>query len=167
MVDAQGFLTPEIKPIEPAPEAEPQLESEVAPTPEVPVEAAPPVVEAPKVEVSEQPVRVPAPVQVAPVQKTELQTEIEDIMSKDLTDVFLALPDNKKEAFKVAGEEAASKIMILIQTGKVKVKKILDIIRDWLRVIPAVNKFFLEQEAKIKTDAIVRLVEEREKSGSI
>jgi len=28
---------------------------------------------------------------------------------------------------------------------------------DWLKILPGVNKFFLEQEAKIKTDKILAL----------
>jgi len=28
---------------------------------------------------------------------------------------------------------------------------------NWLKLIPGVNKFFLEQEAKIKTDEVLKL----------
>jgi hypothetical protein len=167
MVDTQGFLVPEVPSSEPTPEVAPEQTKEAPISAEVAAESVSAPVEAAPVEVQEQPVRVPVVAPVAPVAKDELQNEIEGIMSKDLTDVFLNLPDNKKEAFKIAGEQAAIKIMAMIQEGKVKVKKILDIIRDWLRIIPGVNKFFLEQETKIKADAILNLVAEREKSGQI
>jgi hypothetical protein len=42
----------------------------------------------------------------------------------------------------------------MIQSGKVNIKKIRNLIIRWLRVIPGVNRYFLEQEAKIKTDRI-------------
>ena len=35
--------------------------------------------------------------------------------------------------------------------------KIIDVIKKWLSIIPGINKFFLEQEAKIKTDKIMEL----------
>jgi hypothetical protein len=45
------------------------------------------------------------------------------------------------------------------------VKKILALIRDWLKLIPGVNRFFLEQEAKIKTDKILLAAEEKKQQG--
>ena len=31
----------------------------------------------------------------------------------------------------------------------------MSLIREWLKVIPGINKFFLEQTVKIKTDKII------------
>ena len=45
--------------------------------------------------------------------------------------------------------------------AKLKVKKVVNLIKKWLTMIPGVNKFFLEQEAKIKTDEIVKLKEDK------
>ena len=39
----------------------------------------------------------------------------------------------------------------------IKVKKIIGLIIDWLNIIPNVNKFFVKQNAKIKTDKILEL----------
>jgi len=36
---------------------------------------------------------------------------------------------------------------------------IMELVLEWLRMIPKVNKYFLEQEAKIKTDRIVKYAE--------
>jgi hypothetical protein len=44
-----------------------------------------------------------------------------------------------------------------MDSAKFKVKAIVDLIKKWLAIIPGVNKFFLEQEAKIKTDQIIAL----------
>ncbi|MCH8049516.1 hypothetical protein IH979_02285 [Patescibacteria group bacterium] len=71
------------------------------------------------------------------------------------------LPEEKKPAFKARGEEIAATVKTMVDTGKVRVKKILDLIREWLSMIPGVNKFFLEQEAKIKTDKVMDYVEEQ------
>lgn len=90
---------------------------------------------------------------------------VEDILAEDLTDVFLALPADKKLLFKQKGEEVAKKIIQMAESGRVKIQKILDLVREWLKLIPGVNKFFLEQEAKIKSDSILLYVESRN-SGS-
>jgi hypothetical protein len=45
----------------------------------------------------------------------------------------------------------------------VSTKKIFVLIRAWLKIIPGVNRFFLEQEAKIKTDKILFVTEEEKK----
>lgn len=167
MVDAQGFLTPEIKPTQPeeikVEKPETAVISEAAIETVEPAQQPEAMAETPKPEVRVLPTSTPVQLQ-APLAKDEFQIEIEELMSKDLTDVFLNLPANKREAFRLAGEEAARKIKEMVDKGKVKVRKVLEIIRDWLRIIPGVNKFFLEQEAKIKTDQVLRLIEEKKKS---
>ena len=65
--------------------------------------------------------------------------------------------DRIREEFKLKGEQAASQIRELLKSAHIKVKKILRLILDWLRMLPGVNHFFLEQEAKIKTDKIIAL----------
>jgi hypothetical protein len=59
--------------------------------------------------------------------------------------------------FKKVGEETVVKINKLLLETKVKVNKIVALIRKWLKLIPGVNKFFLEQEVKIKADKIMRI----------
>ena len=41
-----------------------------------------------------------------------------------------------------------------------KIKKIFELLLQWLKLLPGVNKFFLEQEAKIKVDQIMSLREQ-------
>ena len=36
---------------------------------------------------------------------------------------------------------------------------VMELVYEWLRMIPKINKYFLEQEAKIKTDKIVKYAE--------
>lgn len=96
-------------------------------------------------------------VSVVGIQKSFGIQAIENILEEDLGDVYFSLTPQKQQEFKKAGEETAIKISILVQKTKVKAKKIISLIRDWLLLIPGVNKFFLEQEAKIKADKIIEL----------
>jgi len=47
----------------------------------------------------------------------------------------------------------------------VKPRAVLHAVNKWLKAIPKVNPYFLEQEAKIKTDQVMSLVEERRKES--
>lgn len=140
------------RPVEVVPEVEPAREAEPV---EAPVEAAPEEQPAPQ----EAP-PPPAPVAVAPVApaaKDPTTAQIEELLAEDLTDEFLNMSPEKQQEFKQKGEETAGKIREILEQAKVNARKIFDLIRDWLKLIPGVNKFFLEQEAKIKTDKILRL----------
>jgi len=64
---------------------------------------------------------------------------------------------SEQKAFKLKGEETVTKINELLSHTKVKVNKIIALIRDWLKLIPGINKFFLEQETKIKADKIIKI----------
>lgn len=83
--------------------------------------------------------------------------EIDEILSAGLSEIFLKMPPKEQASFKKTGEETVKKINNLLSETKVKVNKIIDLIRRWLKIIPGVNKFFLEQEAKIKADKIINL----------
>jgi len=85
------------------------------------------------------------------------EEEIDAILSDGLDEIFLKMEPKEQKAFKKKGEEAVSKISQLLNSAKVKVNKIIALIREWLSMIKGINKFFLEQEVKIKTDKILRL----------
>lgn len=87
--------------------------------------------------------------------------KVEEILSKDMEKVFLSLDTVTQIKFKQKGEETARKISDLLKTGKAKLKNILSLIVEWLRIIPQVNKYFLEQEAKIKADEIFALTKNK------
>lgn len=97
------------------------------------------------------PVGTPVPKEV------ERQAEIERILEDDLGTVYFNLPDDKKEMFRIKGEQTAYEINGLLSATKIKVQKIIKLIKNWLLIIPGVNRFFLEQEAKLKTDEIIKL----------
>ena len=90
-------------------------------------------------------------------QKTEEQIQIETILSEGLESVYAELPPNRQAEFKAKGEETAKKIEKLMQSVKVKMRKVASLIRDWLKMIPGVNKYFLEQESKIKADKLMEM----------
>ena len=85
------------------------------------------------------------------------QKEIEAVMSKDIDKYYMKMDKPTQVEFKRVGEETAKKINQILIEGKVKAKKIIDLIRAWLTMIPGINKFFIEQETKIKTDEIMKL----------
>lgn len=93
--------------------------------------------------------------------------QVENILEEDLKDIYSNLPPLEQKRFREEGEEVASRIQKMIIDLKIKAKQILNLIRGWLKIIPGVNRFFLEQEAKIKTDKLMILAkyEEEKKRG--
>lgn len=153
-----------------APEVPPVVE--VA---EVPEEAEPVIVEEPEEQIEpEEPQMVeqaappppPAPVVVAKPAKDRLTQEIEEVLEEDLKELYMAMPKEKQAEFRQKGEETLSSVRELLRAAHVNIKKIFQLIRDWLKIIPGVNRYFLEQEAKIKTDKIILVSEEEKKRGS-
>ncbi|MFA4845298.1 MAG: hypothetical protein WC654_01935 [Patescibacteria group bacterium] len=110
---------------------------------------------------------VSTPVRPAPPKIDRLAKEIESILSEDLTDIYLAMSPDTQQEFKVKGEETASKVRELVRAVKINAKKVFQLIRDWMKMIPGVNHFFLEQEAKIKTDKILLVSEEERKQNDV
>ncbi|MBD3311438.1 MAG: hypothetical protein GF349_03005 [Candidatus Magasanikbacteria bacterium] len=92
-----------------------------------------------------------------PQTRDELSLQIEKIMEEGLDEAFESLTPTQKQEFKIKGEETAIKIRNLLRSAKVKVKEVFTLIIEWLKILPGVNKFFLEQEAKIKADKILSL----------
>lgn len=87
----------------------------------------------------------------------EITVKIEKIMEDGLADAFLEMTTVQKQEFKIKGEAAAAQIREILRGTKIKVKKIFQVLVDWLKMIPGVNRFFIEQEAKIKADRIFSL----------
>lgn len=94
-------------------------------------------------------------------QKDDLTQEIESILEKGLEDAYQEMTPVQQQEFKIKGEETAKKIRDLIQAGKAKVKKIFELIFEWLKALPGVNKFYIEQEAKIKADKVAKLEQQK------
>lgn len=93
----------------------------------------------------------------APQPKSELLLEVEDILADDLALIYQKMTPENQRRFKAKGEEVARTIWQMIETAKLQLKKILTLLREWLKMIPGVNRYFLEQETKIKIDKIIEL----------
>lgn len=85
------------------------------------------------------------------------QKQVENILAEDLTDLYLGLTPQKRQEFKKVGEETAGKISRLLAKAKINIGEIIKLIKKWLYLIPGINKYFLEQEAKIKADELIKL----------
>ena len=92
-----------------------------------------------------------------PHTKSERLIEIEKIMTNNLDQVYSKLDAQTQAMVKAEGEKTANKIETLIEQGTALAKGVLGLIRGWLNKIPGMNKFFLEQESKLKTDKIMAI----------
>lgn len=150
-----GLRTPERKPQAEAPEAALEtVETRQA-------EARPSTAETQLPETRGLP-EAPAYQSIAPpAQRTKdpVLKRVEEILEQGLVETYLALPPDLKQKFKTKGEETAGKIQQMIASAKLQAGKVVRLIVSWLRLIPQVNRFFLEQDAKIKTDRIIALAE--------
>ncbi len=96
-----------------------------------------------------------APAQVA--QKDEVAVEVDKILEDGLGDFVEDMPAEARQRFLSKGQEVSGQIAGMVRGFRVEVRRVIQLIQDWLQTIPGVNRFFLEQEAKIKTDRIVDL----------
>ncbi len=83
--------------------------------------------------------------------------QIENVLSDGLEDVYFSMDKRQQRVFKETGEKVAEQIYVLLHDAKIKVKKIFELILNWLRLIPEVNKWFVLQEAKLRTDKILKI----------
>lgn len=108
-----------------------------------------------------------AAVPAMPEQKDKYRVRVERVLEQNLWDLYFALPQGAREKFKAQGEAAAAALRTAIESKRVKPSQVLKPVLKWLKTIPKVNPYFLEQEAKIKTDQIMALVEERKKEEGL
>lgn len=90
--------------------------------------------------------------------------QVEDLLAEGLMQLYMSLPEERRAAFKQKGEDVANKITDMILYGKARVKEVWKLIGEWLRLVPGVNKYYLEQEIKIKTDRIMTFAESSAKA---
>lgn len=106
-----------------------------------------------------------APATIGPVAavlapQLKQQKQIEKILAQGLEDIYLSLKPERQKKFKQAGEETAVKINKILVKAKINIGAIIKLIKKWLSLIPGVNKYFLEQEAKIRAEEIVKMKNE-------
>ncbi len=98
---------------------------------------------------------------VIQAQKDEVVIEVEKILEEGVGPFYASLPPEAKPVFKKRGEEVAKQIAEMVRTLHLKVSKVVKLITEWMKTIPGINKYFLEQEAKIKADMLKQLVDAR------
>ncbi len=105
-----------------------------------------------------------APVARTRADKSEALRKIEHVLESDLQEVYKKMPPDLQQSFRKRGEDTAVQVEVLLQKVKVQTKKIFQLLFAWLKIIPGVNQYFLEQEAKLKTDELLRLKEDLDKT---
>lgn len=103
----------------------------------------------------------------APLPKTAVRLEIESVLSEHINAMISHMDVEAKTAFKLQANETASTIEKRVNTAKATAKKVIRLITTWLRLIPGVNEFYIEQEAKIKADKILELQNRHPETRSI
>jgi hypothetical protein len=101
----------------------------------------------------------PVPAPASQISKDPVFKKVEEIMEEDLKDTYWSMPPDLRAKFKQKGETVAESVRQMIIGAKIKASKVLKLIVAWLKMIPHVNRFFLEQEAKLKTDRIMNFAE--------
>lgn len=109
-----------------------------------------------------QPVDLPTPQPVVldaqPANPTTAQVQqVEEVMADGLGDAYAAMSPTEQQEFKRVGESTAAAIIEVLTSAKAQVQKVVTLILRWLRLIPNVNPYYLEQQARIKADAIINL----------
>lgn len=92
-----------------------------------------------------------------PQLRDEVTVRIEKILEDGVGDAYSRLSPVAKQEFKLKGEQTSRKIRDLLKSSHLHIKKIFRLILEWLKMLPDINRFFLEQEAKIKADRIISL----------
>ncbi len=95
---------------------------------------------------------------IASASKSAIYQKIENILEEDLGDLYLKMDAAHQRIFKEEGEKTVRQIEHILESGKAVISRITELIKRWLRFIPGVNKFFIEQEAKIKADKILNSI---------
>lgn len=89
--------------------------------------------------------------------KDEVYIEVEKILEDGLGPFVETMEPKAKDRFVKKGREVTTIIANMVRHMHVKTKDVFRLLKEWLLTIPGVNKFFLEQEVKIKTDRITEL----------
>jgi hypothetical protein len=98
--------------------------------------------------------------------KTPLREDIEEALADGLQTIYAALTPAQQGVFRQHAERLAVMLEAMIASGKIDLKRVHERIAAWLKVIPKANAFFLLQEAKVKTDAIITLTRGRGELGA-
>ncbi len=91
------------------------------------------------------------------IEKSELFLSIEKILEDGIGEYYATMPPKLQRRFVEYGTKTTRVIEKLFLSKKNKIIQIAQHIKEWLDIIPHASPFYLEQEAKIKADKIMRL----------
>ncbi len=102
---------------------------------------------------------IPQSIATAPTLPTKDPTvrAVEAVLEEDLGEAYQKMQPALQQKFRKEGERVTAQIVEMVRHAKVNARLVLKLLTDWLKLIPGVNHFFLTQEAKIKTDRILKL----------
>ncbi len=89
------------------------------------------------------------------------QKKVEKILEEGLEQLYNELNPQDQVKFRRLGEVTAEKITVLLNQAKIKISEILNLIRQWLMSVTGINRYFVEQEAKIKAEKILKIKQEK------
>jgi len=147
-------------PVTPVVEVAPTVETAPAKEQEVYVEGEPlPATTPVAVIKQEAPVETPGSTRATLVEipKDPVQIKIDGIFERNVADAFGELQPLQQEAFRVAAETAARAVRALLSAPKLEPAKIREVVTGVLRLLPETNPWWVEQEAALKTEALVSL----------
>jgi hypothetical protein len=101
------------------------------------------------------------------VRKDPTVRGVESVLEDGLGETYAKMKPALQAKFRKEGERVTARIVAMMRTASVKARTVLGLIADWLKMIPGVNRFYLVQEAKIKTDRILALAEEEKRKRGV
>lgn len=88
---------------------------------------------------------------------TDFQKQVEQVLEEGLGDLYRKLDPAAQVKFRHEGEVTAVRIAEILGQVKVKVIEIMRLLRRWLSLLPGVNSLFVESQAKLKAEKLLRL----------
>ena len=96
-----------------------------------------------------------------PISKSPTLQAVEQVLEADLAEIYFRLEPANRQRFKLQGEVTAREIETLLldtkQHVEQKMRRIFGLLVEWLKLLPGVNRFFIKQEAKIKTEQVMAI----------
>jgi hypothetical protein len=100
-----------------------------------------------------------APAASISTELSPLAREVDAVLEEGLATIYATLPRENQDQFRNTGKVLVQKIEVTINQSNLKLKRLIQWLRSWLKIIPGINRFFLEQELKIKSDKIMDIAE--------
>lgn len=99
-------------------------------------------------------------------QKDPLFEAVEDILERELRPLYDAMPKAKQDLFRAVADRTTQKIRDDIAAGKLNRHRTMKWIGEWLSVIPQVNRYWIGQERKNRTDDLFDLQEREQRKAA-